>query len=89
MKTRLCRSQIIGSHSNANMGNVNLATRCILFRTKSLDLRRDINRVSQSAASIRKKKRSKDHSETKRQMVRTHCKRENVTMTSGVVNKGV
>jgi hypothetical protein len=43
--------------------------------------------VSQLAASIRKKKRSKDRSETRHQRVRTHCKREIVMTTSGVGNK--
>jgi hypothetical protein len=45
------------------------------------------SQVSQLAASIRKEKRSKDRSETRHQRVRTHCKREIVMTTRGVVNK--
>jgi hypothetical protein len=39
---RFLSNQIIGIHDNANMGNLNLATGCILFGRERLDLRRDI-----------------------------------------------
>jgi hypothetical protein len=52
----------------------------------NLDSQESVNK-SQLAASIQKKKRLKDRSETRHQRVRTHCKREIVTTTSGVVNK--
>jgi hypothetical protein len=42
MKTRLRGNQIIGIHGSVNTGNVNLATKFILFREPRLDLRRDI-----------------------------------------------
>jgi hypothetical protein len=42
MKTRLRHNQIIGIHGNANTGNVNLATKCLLFRTQRPDLWRDM-----------------------------------------------
>jgi hypothetical protein len=37
---RFLSNQIIGIHDNANTGNMNLATRCFLFGTERLDLRR-------------------------------------------------
>jgi hypothetical protein len=89
---RFLSNQIVATENTTVRKRCSLSNPEDLFKGVDLDNQESVNNsrsVSQLAVSIRKKKRSKDHSEARYQRVRTHCKREIVTTNCGVINRRV
>jgi hypothetical protein len=86
---RFLSNQIVATEDTTVRKGVLYPVRKICLRGWISTARSQLLIVSQLTASIRKGKRSKDRSETRHQRVRTHCNKEILMTTSGVVNKQV